>query len=344
MNSSVWALLTELSKKSGVSDILINSPELIYIERNGQSIQLNTKISESDINLFIEEVSQYNQKKCDRDNPILDGKLPDGSRINVINKPFVDKSPAISIRKFQAQMKTFENSPDIFGLGPRWITLFKAMVKAKMNVVVSGGTGAGKTTLLNALIHEIPRAERIITIEDTLELTVHNPNVVRLESRGKDLSSAISLSTRDLVKNTLRMRPDRIIIGETRGPELFDLIQAMNTGHEGSLTTIHSNSAMECMMRMETLYMMSGFEMPIGAIRKHISSVVNFVVQIQKDKNGNRVISEIIEITGMEGVTVLMQTIAKREEGYLKFSGITPKVMAELHEKAGLPLNFFDEF
>lgn len=344
MNSSVWALLAELSKKSGVSDIMINSPEQIYIERNGQIIQLNAKVSESDIDTFVLEVAKINQKLCDNNNPILDGKLPDGSRINIINKPFVDKHPAISIRKFQTQMKTFETNPDLFGLGPRWITLLQAMVKAKMNIVVSGGTGAGKTTLLNALIHEIPKSERLITIEDTLELTIYNPNVVRLESRGKDLASMTSLSTRDLVKNTLRMRPDRIIIGESRGPELFDLIQAMNTGHDGSLTTIHANSAGECMMRMEMLYMLSGFDMPIMAIRKHISTVINFVFQIQKDKNGQRVIQEIVEFTGMEGSAVLMQSIAKREDGYLKFSGMVPYVMEDLISKAGLPNNFFNDF
>lgn len=344
MANEVWALIDELGKKNGITEIMINSPESIFIERQGQIIQINAQLTDKGIDQFVLEVAKLNGKICDSNTPILDGKLPDGSRVNIITKPYVDKSPAISIRKYLKTIVSFDKNPDVFGLGPQWITFFKAIAKAKLNVVVSGGTGAGKTTFLNLLINEIPKHERVVTIEDTLELNLQMPNVVRLDSGIKDVLSTSKVDTRALVKNTLRMRPDRIIIGESRGPELFDLIQAMNTGHDGSFTTIHSNSCIDCLSRMETLYMMSGFEMPILAIRKHISSVVHFIVQLAKDKNGNRVIEEIIEINGMEGNHILRQTIAKREDGYLIFKGAAPSVMNQLHEKAGLPINFFENF
>lgn len=344
MKNSVWLMLEELGKKNGITEILVNSTDSIFIERNGQSIQLNAKLTKTDILEFIQDVAKYNEKVCNNDFPILDGKLPDGSRINIINEPFADGSPAISIRKYLNHIKSFDENANVFGLGPSWVTFFKALIKAKRNIVISGGTGAGKTTFLNVLINEIPRSQRIVTIEDTLELSVGLPNVVRLESGAKELASKTSLSVKDLVKNTLRMRPDRIIIGESRGAEFFDLLQAMNTGHDGSLTTIHSNSPKECLSRMETLYMMSGYDMPINVIRKHISGVVNFIIQIKRDKDGTRVISEINEIVGMEANVIVMSNIAHRVDGYLKFNDIVPSCMRDLHEKGGLPMDFFENF
>lgn len=216
-NNSIWNLINDLNKKSGITEILINGPKSIFVERGGQFIQLNANLPAQDINVFIQEVASYNQKVCNNDNPILDGNLPDGSRINIINSPFVQGSPAISIRKYLRSITSFDSNPTAFGLTPKWIEFFKALMSAKLNIVVSGGTGVGKTTFLNLLINEVSKAERIITIEDTIELSVNMPNVVRLESGAKSLSSKSNLTTRDLVKNTLRMRPDRIIIGETRG-------------------------------------------------------------------------------------------------------------------------------
>lgn len=341
MTNSIWNLISDLNKKSGITEILINGPKSVFIEKSGQFIQLNANLPAEDIKAFIKEVAEHNQKRCDGDNPILDGTLPDGSRINIITGPFVNGSPAISIRKYLKFISSFENNPTLFGLTPRWIEFIKAIMTAKLNVVVSGGTGVGKTTFLNLLINEIPAHERVIAIEDTLELTINMPNVVRLESGAKELQSKSSLSTRDLVKNTLRMRPDRIIIGETRGGELFDLLQAMNTGHDGSMTSVHSSSAGECISRMETLFLLAGFEVPLSVVRKQISSAVQFIIQLGRDKEGNRVISEIIELCGMEGNTILMQTIAVREEGFLVFKGMIPKCMDRLHKDAKLPLNFF---
>jgi pilus assembly protein CpaF len=342
MTNAIWNLIADLNKKSGITEILINGPKQVFVERNGQIIQINANLTSQDMTSFIKDVADQNQKICDQDHPILDGNLPDGSRINVIIEPFVQGSPAISIRKYLKTITSFDHNPTAFGLTPKWIEFFKAMMSAKLNVVVSGGTSVGKTTFLNLLINEIAKAERVITIEDTIELSINLPNVVRLESGVKSLQSKSDLTTRDLIKNTLRMRPDRIIIGETRGPELFDLLQAMNTGHEGSMTSVHANSAGDCLSRMETLFLMAGFEIPLTVVRKQMTSALNFIVQLGRDHDGGRVITEIIEVCGMEGPTILTQQIAAREEGQLVFKGFPPKVMEQLHHHGGMPLNFFE--
>ncbi len=342
MNNSIWNLINDLSKKNGITEILINGPKSVFVEKGGQFIQINANLPDADIKQFIKEVADMNQKTCDGDNPILDGNLPDGSRINIINEPFVSGSAAISIRKYLKSIASFETNQNIFGLTPHWIDFLKAIVHSRLNVVVSGGTGVGKTTFLNLMINEISKAERVIAIEDTPELTINMPNVVRLESGAKALMSKSALSTRDLVKNTLRMRPDRIIIGETRGGELFDLLQAMNTGHDGSMTSVHASSAAECLSRMETLFLLAGFEIPMTVVRKQMASAIQFIIQLGRDKEGNRIISEIIEVCGMEGPTMLIQTIARREDGFLVFDGIAPKTMDKLNAHGGLPMNFFE--
>lgn len=343
MTNAIWNLINDLNKKSGITEILINGPKNVFVERGGQFIQLSANLPAKDITEFIKEVADINQKVCDHDHPIMDGNLPDGSRINIINEPFVQGSPAISIRKYLKNISSFDNNPSVFGLTPKWIEFFKAMMSAKLNVVVSGGTGVGKTTFLNLLINEIKKEERLITIEDTLELSINLPNVVRLESGAKSLQSKSNLSTRDLVKNTLRMRPDRIIIGETRGPELFDLLQAMNTGHEGSMTSVHANSGTECLSRMETLFLLAGFEIPLIVVRKQMTSAINFIVQLGRDHQGQRVIMEIIEICGMEGPVMLTQQIAERVDGHLVFKGIPPKVIEQLHQQGAMAYNFFED-
>lgn len=343
MTNAIWNLINDLNKKSGITEILINGPKHVFVERGGQFIQLNANLPAADISTFIKEVADMNQKVCNSDCPIMDGTLPDGSRINIINEPFVQGSPAISIRKYLKTISSFDNNPTVFGLTPKWVEFFRAMMASKLNVVVSGGTGVGKTTFLNLLINEIAKAERIITIEDTIELSINLPNVVRLEAGAKSLQSKSNLSTRDLVKNTLRMRPDRIIIGETRGPELFDLLQAMNTGHEGSMTSVHANSGNECLSRMETLFLLAGFEIPLIVVRKQMASAINFIVQLGRDQSGQRVISEIIEVCGMEGPIMLTQQLASREDGVLVFKGIPPKSIEQLHRLGNLPYNFFED-
>ena len=342
--SNIWNLLNDIAKKGGISEVVINSPKQVFVERGGKFLQINASFSEDDVWNFVKEISEFNQKECSKDNPILDGNLPDGSRINIIMPPFVSNFPAISIRRYLKLSTSFAESPEIFGLDSEWIKLLRAMIKSRMNIVISGGTGVGKTTFMNLMLAEIDKNERVITIEDTLELSLNMPNLVRLEAGGKSRYSKAVLQTRDLVKNTLRMRPDRIIIGETRGPELFDLLQAMNTGHEGSMTSIHSNSPAECLSRMETLFLMAGFDIPIMVVRKQISTAIDFIIQVGRDENGKRVLTEILELNGMEGQTMLSTSIAKRVDGELKFQGITPKRIDELSKVGEINVNFFDRF
>jgi pilus assembly protein CpaF len=225
-----------------------------------------------------------------------------------------------------------------------WIQFLRACVGARLNIIVSGGTGVGKTTFLNLLLGELTRHERVITIEDTIELSLNIPNVVRLESGGNNLASKATLSIRDLVKNTLRMRPDRIIIGEVRGGEMFDLLQAMNTGHEGSMTSIHANSPGECLGRIETIYLLAGFDIPYHVIRRQMTRAIDLIIQIGRNHQGKRIVTHIAELTGMEKDVITMQPVALYNEknDNLVFTGNTLSKIRKLHEKAGLPLDFFN--
>lgn len=337
----VWGLIKELESKKGITEVVINGPKNVFVERAGQFIQLNYVLTKNDIIQFAKEVAQFNKRPFDHFHPIVDGNLPDGSRINIINEPFSQGSPSISIRKYLRQLKSFDTNPGIFGLDTNWVDFLKAAVSAKLNIIVSGGTGVGKTTMLNMLLKEISSQERVITIEDTLELQIDLPNMVRLEARNYLSTEGASLSIRDLVKNTLRMRPDRVIIGESRGGELFDLLQAMNTGHDGSMSSIHSNSPGECLSRMETLFLLAGYEIPVQVVRKMIASAIDVIIQISRNREGERIISSISEITGMEGPNILSQQIAQYEENKLIKTGIASHNMEKLHRYGGLPMNFF---
>jgi pilus assembly protein CpaF len=341
--NSVWSLLAELQTKKGITEIVINDPKHVFVERGGHFIQLNVNLSKNDIYKFVQDVAEFNKKKCDSEIPILDGNLPDGSRINIINEPFALHCPAITIRKYLKSISNFDQNPEIFGLNERWIEFFKAIVSARLNIIVSGGTGVGKTTFLNLLLAELSPQERVVTIEDTIELSINFPNVVRLEAGSKLLQSQTSISIRDLVKNTLRMRPDRIIIGEIRGEELFDLLQAMNTGHDGSMSSVHANSPGECLSRLETLFLLAGYDVPHHVVRRQIASAVDFIFQLGRNREGQRIIKSIAEITGMEGDSILMQTIATIDENdKLMANGMAPKNMSKLNHMGGLPLNFFN--
>ncbi|MBF0361622.1 MAG: CpaF family protein [Oligoflexia bacterium] len=342
--NGLWKLLDELSIKKGITEITINSPNNTFVEKEGRFFLLDIKLSEQEIFEFTKEIASFNNKKCDQNNPILDGNLPDGSRINIIHPPFVKPTPVITIRKYLSHILSFKDSPSIFGLNEKWITFIRAAIKGKLNMIVCGGTGAGKTTMLNLLLQEIPKEERVITIEDTRELNFKIPNLVHLVAgagSGSDVKSGITLSIRDLVKNTLRMRPDRIIIGEVRGGEIFDLLQAMNTGHDGSMASIHASSPAECLTRMNTIYMLAGYDIPMRAIKGQISQAINFLVQISRNKEGERIVSEIAEITGMEGENILMQVLARYENGQLISTGLVPHCMRKL-EHGGLKRDFFN--
>ncbi len=339
MKSKVNDLLDELSKKAGISELIINRQDSVYIEKDGELIRMDSKFTDEDIESFCQEVAQFNHKEFSSAYPILDGNLPDGSRVNLLHKDYTRNAHAITIRRFSKQIRSFENSPNIFGLNKDWVDFFKFAVKARLNVVVAGGTGVGKTTFLNLLLQEISPRERVITIEDTRELQFNLPNVVRLEARpayGKQQG----LSIRDLLKNTLRMRPDRIIVGEVRGGEVFDLLQAMNTGHEGSMTSVHANSPGESLIRMENLYLLSGYEVPLKALRYQISTAVDFIVQIKRDKDGKRLVSSVTELSGMEGDKILQQEIGSSKSGEFKFTGLVPAHMAKL-QRAGMTPDFF---
>jgi pilus assembly protein CpaF len=342
LNNSVWKFIYDLSKKSGISEIIINSDDNIFVERSGEMIRLNVKLERDDIYLFCDDVASFNETQFDHDHPIIDGNLYDGSRINIINENYSSQFPAITIRKYLKSIKSLDSSAGVFGMGPKWIELIKALVYSRLNIMVSGGTGAGKTTLLNLMLQEISPSERIITIEDTRELRFKHPNRVSLEAKIKTVTGNPGLTIRDLLKNSLRMRPDRIIVGESRGAEIFDLLQAMNTGHQGSMSSIHANNPAECIGRIENLFLLSGYDVPLKAIRYQISTAIDVIIQINRTKDGQRVIQKVCEVTGMEQDTVLLQDIGVHDpdSGTLKFSGLVPKNINALKE-FGISASFF---
>lgn len=339
-NNSVWALLSEISKKQGITEIILNRADLIFVEHQGELVKLNAKVEPKDLESFVNEVAAMNQKNFGADHPIMDGTLPDGSRVNIISKEYAQGGPAITIRKYLKNIKSFDSSPGLFGLDPRWTQFLKMLVASKQNVMISGGTGVGKTTFLNLMLQEINPLERVISIEDTRELNFNLPNVVRLEARTGSFTGGIALSMRELVKNTLRMRPDRIVVGEVRGGEVFDLLQAMNTGHDGSMASVHANNPGECLNRLENLYLLSGYDVPVRAIRQQIGSAVDFVVQLKRTRENQRIVSQITELAGFEGDKVLMQDVGMHRDGRLQFTGLVPKSMTKLVD-AGLPKDFF---
>ncbi|MBT3236719.1 MAG: CpaF family protein [Bdellovibrionales bacterium] len=338
-DNPVWNFIDELKQQPRITEIVINGVKSIFIEEDGHFIHLDHSLAPQDISHFINDVAKYNNRECNRQNPILDGLLPDGSRINIILPPYAHRFPAITIRKYLKNFKKFEENSDIFGLNNGWIKFLKSLVEARLNIMVSGGTGVGKTTLLNMLLNEINPTERVVTIEDTLELNLSLTNLVRLEARGNSAKSD-GPSIGDLVKNTLRMRPDRIVIGEVRGGELFHLLQAMNTGHEGSMSSIHANSPAESLGRMQTLFLLSGMDLPHQVVCKQITDSVDYIIQLSRTRRGERIISHITEITGLEASAILTNNIAIYEDGRLIPSKVAPQKMGQIHERSGLPLDF----
>lgn len=340
--NTVWNMLDELGTKTGITEIIINNTDNVYIEREGELIRLNIRLPGEDVVAFCKDVARFNKTNFNASNPIVDGSLPDGSRINIISSSYTTSSPAITIRKYLKNISQFDTSPGVFGLSPKWVKFLKVMVQAKMNIIVSGGTGNGKTTFLNLLLQEIAQTERVITIEDTKELSFNLPNTVRLVARGASAKVENPLKIRDLLKNTLRMRPDRIIIGEVRGEEAFDLLQAMNTGHDGSMCTIHANNPAEALSRIENLFLFSGFDVPTKAVRQQMSTAIDFIIQLDRTRDGKRIVSRIAEVSNMEGDKILLQDIGNRTEDGPVFTGLVPKRMKELME-FGLQTDFFLE-
>ena len=340
MENTIWKLLKDLSSKKGITEIIINNQDMVYIERDGELIRLNVAIDPRDLTPFCDDVANLNKVEFGPDYPILDGVLQDGSRINIISGVYTNSGPAITIRKYLRDITTFDSLDGKFNISDKWIEFFRILVAAKSNIIVSGGTGVGKTTFLNLLLQEISPTERVITLEDTRELNFKNPNTVRMFTANASSKVNNPLDMRALVKNTLRMRPDRIVIGEVRGAEAFDLLQVMNTGHDGSMCTVHSNSPSEGLMRLENLFLFAGYDVPLKAVRHQMSSAIDYIIQLDRDRELGRVVSKITEVTTMEGDNILLQDIGVRSDMGPEFTGLVPAGVQKLVD-AGLSPTFF---
>jgi pilus assembly protein CpaF len=336
-----------------ISDILVNTYDQVYIEKFGKLQLTDTKFKDDNhLMQIIDRIVSQIGRRVDESSPMVDARLPDGSRVNAIIHPLALDGPVLSIRRFRVNVLSMEDLLANKSLFPSMVELLKGAVRARLNIIISGGTGAGKTTLLNILSGYIPSDERIVSIEDSAELKLQQPHVVRLETRPPNIEGKGQVTQRDLVRNTLRMRPDRIIIGEVRGSEIYDMLQAMNTGHDGSLTTVHANSTRDVLLRLETLMLLSGIDIPERGIRELISSAINVVIQVTRYSDGTRKISSISEIVGMERNTITMQEIFYFEKtgvgkdgqilGNYRPTGIRPKFMDRLlRSGVHLPLELF---
>lgn len=342
-----------LLKDPSVTEVMVNGPKKIFVERNGR-LQLTDVQFHDDIHVMniIERILSPIGRHIDEAVPLVDARLEDGSRVNIIIPPLSLIGPCITIRKFANRALSVEDLISFGTLDRKMADFIKACIQARINILVSGGTGSGKTTTLNVLSSFIPENERIVTIEDAAELRLQQEHVVTLESRPANIEGSGEITIRDLVKNALRMRPDRIIVGEVRGGEALDMLQAMNTGHDGSLTTAHANSPRDALSRLETMVLMAGFEMPIKAIREQISSAIELVLQQSRLKDGSRKITHITEIQHMEGEIITTQELFRFEQtgmdengklmGHFVATGMQPGFMEKFQiNGVSLPDNFF---
>ena len=333
--------LQQLLADSAISDILVNSFSSIYIERRGKLEKTNISFRDDQhLMRVIERIVSAVGRRIDESSPMVDARLPDGSRVNAIIPPLALDGPVLSIRRFGAEPLRMSALIEKGSLTREVALVFEMCVHARLNIIISGGTGAGKTTLLNALSSYIPEEQRVVTIEDSAELQLQKPHVVRLETRPPNIEGRGEVTQRDLVKNALRMRPDRIVIGEVRGGEAIDMLQAMNTGHDGSLTTVHANTPRDALARLETMIQMTGMRLSDRAMRQQVASAINLVVQVARLSDGTRRITSISEITGMEGETITMQEIFLYErtgigsdgrvQGRFRATGIRPRFAERL--------------
>lgn len=332
--------ISSLLQDDDINDILINKPDEIYVERKGKLEKVDLKFGdENDVLKLADDIVTAVGRRLNRRRPIVDARLPDGSRVNIIAPPLSVDGTAIAIRKFSKKLLTLDVMADQGNVSQQLAEFLKVVAKCRMNVVISGGTGSGKTTLLNAVSRHISDEERIVTIEDAAELQLQQPHFVRLET--KPLSAGATreeeVTMRDLVKNALRMRPDRIIVGEVRGPEAFDMMQAMNTGHEGSLTTVHANHPRDALSRLENMIGMANLNIPVTAIRHQIASALHLIIQISRMRDGHRRVVNITEVVGMEGDIITLQELflftpeAEDEDGKLigrfRWTNIMPRFL-----------------
>jgi pilus assembly protein CpaF len=334
-----------LLRDESVTEILVNGPFQVYIERNGILEQTDLRFRGADeVMRIIDRIVSPIGRRVDESSPMVDARLPDGSRVNIIIPPLSLIGPCISIRKFSRAAYSGEDMVRLGTLPAEWVSFLQVCVQARLNIVVSGGTSTGKTTLLNVLSSFLPDNERIVTIEDAAELQLHQEHLVRLEARPPNVEGKGEVKIRQLVINSLRMRPDRIVVGEVRGGEALDMLQAMNTGHDGSLTTAHSNSPRDTLHRVETMVLMAGMDLPLKAVREQIASAFELIVHLDRLMDGGRKVVNITEIQGMEGDVVVMQDIFRyvqtgvkngQVEGYFTATGVRPKFMDKI-EAAGL--------
>jgi pilus assembly protein CpaF len=342
--------ISPLLRSKMISEVMVNGPNHVFIESKGKLYETGVRFFNAQhLIAIIQRIVEPLGRHVDAASPMVDARLPDGSRVNAIIPPLALDGSSVTIRKFADKKLTTDDLIAFGSMTQDIATFLEEAVRARQNMLVSGGTGSGKTTLLNVLSQFIPRGERLVTIEDSAELKLDHRNKVRLEARPANIEGRGRVAIRDLVINALRMRPDRIVVGECRGPEALDMLQAMNTGHDGSLTTVHANNPRDSLSRLENMVMMAGFELPSSAIREQIASAVNLIVQQNRLVDGSRKVVAISEVTGREGATILLQDIFVFEQkgfspegkvlGHMVATGNIPRFIEELKLKGDLRLN-----
>lgn len=341
--------LQPLLRDPEITEVMVNGPKSVYVEKKGQ-LQKSQVVFDDDNHVLqiIDRIILPLGRRIDADSPTVDARLPDGSRVNAVIPPVAIDGPSITIRKFSKEKLGINNLIDFGSITEKMAEFLRACVLSHLNIIISGGTGSGKTTLLNVLSSYIPDRERIVTIEDAAELQLQQDHVLRMETKPANVDGRGAVTIRDLVRNSLRMRPDRIVVGEVRGGEALDMLQAMNTGHDGSLTTVHANAPRDAIARLETLVLMAGMDLPLKVVRQQIASAVDLIVQQTRLKDGSRKVTAITEVAGMEGDTVVLTDVFKFEQmgvstegkvlGDLKPTGIRPLFSQRL-EAAGFKLS-----
>ncbi len=332
--------LEPLLADESITDIVVNGPDRTFIERGGKLVQAQVHFRDWEhLTNICQRIAGSVGRHVDEGSPMVDARLKDGSRVNIVLPPLTLDGPSISIRKFSKKSMSFEKLIAFGSLTPSMARILEICARCRLNIIISGGTGSGKTTLMNALSKFIDPSERIITVEDVAELQLDQPDIVRMETRPSSLEGKGEIDTRDLVRNALRMRPDRIIVGEVRGPEAFDMMQAMNTGHAGSLSTIHANSARDALSRMENMVQMSNLGLPSKAIRTEMVAAIDVIVQLDRQRDGVRRVTEVADVSGLEGDVVLLNDIFKMKIVGEQHDG---KLIARYHFNRGRP-SFFEK-